>query len=285
MPSWKRRANGSGSYALKGLPVRDGAMNSELFASEQPRQTGAMSTVPNAIWDEGNVNEVLTALAIEAADFGFHTIGVGMLTALHGVKPFFLFKETRGAATTRYTDSESFVGRHFGFLSWTYEPFFWSDLINAPYQWGPTAEDLQGIADWLSELRLTRSTDTDGLIIPVHGPAAHCGVVMMWGAPNQQSADKTLKLQALGARAHWRIIDLVRDPGARKTDRVERFGLTSRELEVLKRISHGDINVEAAQILGITERTVLHHLAQARRKLGCKTRVESVSRAIRFGLI
>lgn len=244
-----------------------------------------MSTIPNAIWDENNVNEVLATLAIESADLGFHTIGVGVLTALHGIKPFFLIKGAEGMATAPPADSDSSVGRHFGFLSWTFEPFFWSDLISAPSQWGLTTEDLQGIGDWLSELKLTRTTQTDGLIIPVHGPAAHCGVVMMWGARNQRSADRTLKLQALGACAHWRIIDLMRDPGALKTSRVERFGLTSRELEVLKRISHGDTNVEAAKILGIKERTVLHHLAQARHKLGCKTRVESVSRAIRIGLI
>lgn len=244
-----------------------------------------MTTIPNAIWDESQVNEVLTDLAVASADLEFHTIGVGVLTALHGVKPFFFTKNTMGDAVAAPAGPGSLVGRHFGFLSWTFEPLFWSDLVLNPDLWSLNEDDVRSLGGWLSDMQLKRGARPEGIVIPMHGPAAHCGVVTMWGGQDTADCGKHLKLQALGGRAHWRIFDLMRGPETRKTSRVERFGLTSRELEVLKCLSQGDTNVQAAESLGIKERTVLHHVAQARQKLDCNTRVETVSRAIRVGLI
>lgn len=61
--------------------------------------------------------------------------------------------------------------------------------------------------------------------------------------------------------------------------------LTDRECEVLAQLAGGKTHAEAAQALNITERTILHHVAQARTKLGCKTRVETVVRAVKLKLI
>lgn len=61
--------------------------------------------------------------------------------------------------------------------------------------------------------------------------------------------------------------------------------LTDREREVLACLADGMTNPQTALHLGITERTVLHHVAGARAKLGCKTRVEAVVKAVRLGMI
>ncbi len=61
--------------------------------------------------------------------------------------------------------------------------------------------------------------------------------------------------------------------------------LSKREREVLAFLAGGWTQRDAATVLAITERTIQHHVAQARFKLGCRTRVETVVKAVRLGLI
>ena len=61
--------------------------------------------------------------------------------------------------------------------------------------------------------------------------------------------------------------------------------LGPRELQCLEWCSHGKTNWEIGQILGISERTVEHHIAAAIRKLGSATRAQAVAEGIRLGLI
>ncbi len=61
--------------------------------------------------------------------------------------------------------------------------------------------------------------------------------------------------------------------------------LTARELEVLRRISVGDSNKEAAKRLEISPSTVRTHLESVFRKLGCKTRAACTLRASTLGLL
>jgi two-component system, NarL family, nitrate/nitrite response regulator NarL len=49
--------------------------------------------------------------------------------------------------------------------------------------------------------------------------------------------------------------------------------LTIREAEVARHVAEGCRNREIAVLLGITERTVKKHVANARRKLGATNRV------------
>ena len=64
-----------------------------------------------------------------------------------------------------------------------------------------------------------------------------------------------------------------------------RFGLTARELEVLRALSIGARNSAIATQLGITERTVKAHLASIYTKLGVESRTAAVSFAAQNGLV
>lgn len=61
--------------------------------------------------------------------------------------------------------------------------------------------------------------------------------------------------------------------------------LTDREIECLHWASHGRSNRNIAKILGLSERTVEHHLTSAGQKLAATTRVHAVATALRLGLI
>ncbi|MGO8778931.1 MAG: helix-turn-helix transcriptional regulator [Rhodomicrobium sp.] len=61
--------------------------------------------------------------------------------------------------------------------------------------------------------------------------------------------------------------------------------LTGREVECLKWAAEGKSEWEIGQILGLSEHTVDRHMANARRKLGARTRGQAIATAMRLGLI
>jgi DNA-binding NarL/FixJ family response regulator len=61
--------------------------------------------------------------------------------------------------------------------------------------------------------------------------------------------------------------------------------LTDRKIEVLRRISHGESNKEAARTLGISPSTVRAHLENIFRKLECTTRAAATLKALTTGLL
>jgi len=61
--------------------------------------------------------------------------------------------------------------------------------------------------------------------------------------------------------------------------------LSPREIEVLRRVSLGESNKEAALRLGISPSTVRTHLESIFRKLGCKSRAAGTLKASVLGLL
>lgn len=61
--------------------------------------------------------------------------------------------------------------------------------------------------------------------------------------------------------------------------------LSTREVEVLRRISLGESNKEAARTLGISPSTVRTHVENIFRKLGCTTRAAATLKALTAGLL
>jgi DNA-binding CsgD family transcriptional regulator len=57
------------------------------------------------------------------------------------------------------------------------------------------------------------------------------------------------------------------------------LGLTPRETEVLQWVTEGKRDGEVAAILGLSPRTVQHHLERIYRKLGVETRTAAAARA------
>ena len=76
---------------------------------------------------------------------------------------------------------------------------------------------------------------------------------------------------------------LIKDVLGRNDDPKEE--LTPREQEVVTLVAEAHTNREIAELLGLSEKTVENHRANAMRKLGMRDRVELVRYAIRRGLI
>ncbi len=72
---------------------------------------------------------------------------------------------------------------------------------------------------------------------------------------------------------------------ARGENHREDFGLTEREIEVLRHAASGLTNREIAHELGISERTAQAHLSHIFNKMGATSRTEAVTLALRHGLI
>lgn len=64
----------------------------------------------------------------------------------------------------------------------------------------------------------------------------------------------------------------------------EQFGITSREAEILTRLSLGRSNQRIARELGVTEEAVKYHLTNVYRKLRVKNRTEAARFAFEHGL-
>ena len=70
----------------------------------------------------------------------------------------------------------------------------------------------------------------------------------------------------------------------RETSRVA-ASLTEREVDVLRLLAKGLSNRQAARALGVSPKTIESHISNLHRKLGTKTRVETVGRALALGLV
>ncbi len=84
------------------------------------------------------------------------------------------------------------------------------------------------------------------------------------------------RLRSLGVRGL--------DRGPRPATRAHPAGLTAREVEVVELLADGLRNADVAERLVISRRTVDHHVAAIMRKLGTRTRGETVARAVEMGL-
>ncbi len=61
-------------------------------------------------------------------------------------------------------------------------------------------------------------------------------------------------------------------------------GLTAREVEVLRLVAQGLTNSEIANELGLSEKTIAHHLTHIFNKTTSENRAAAVAYAIRHGL-
>ena len=74
-------------------------------------------------------------------------------------------------------------------------------------------------------------------------------------------------------------------PFTRDVERVERLGITPRELEILEALAAGLSNREIAERLFVSENTVKTHAARLFDKLDARRRTQAVQRAKEAGLI
>lgn len=101
---------------------------------------------------------------------------------------------------------------------------------------------------------------------------------------SREGAEVELRNEAKIGRLHPDAVDAVLGTIPRGAPRLP-AGLTAREVEVLERIARGDTNKEAAACLGISPRTVGHHLSHAFEKIGVSTRAAAALFAVEHGLV
>jgi len=71
----------------------------------------------------------------------------------------------------------------------------------------------------------------------------------------------------------------------RERDSAVGVSLSRREIEVLEHVARGETSKEIASALGIGERTVNWHIAQAFARLGAGSRSEAVALAMERGIV
>lgn len=112
-----------------------------------------------------------------------------------------------------------------------------------------------------------------------------CLLVELYLAPDQHTAWRRVHdrdFLSLGSIFNARLAAAEHDDD---DDRRRRMPLTRRERETLAWIAAGKSYWEAAVILGISERTIRHFMANARRKLDVVNNAQAVAEAIWRGLI
>jgi DNA-binding CsgD family transcriptional regulator len=101
-----------------------------------------------------------------------------------------------------------------------------------------------------------------------------------WTAGAALSQDDAVA-EALTAAA--KITDAIESPA--RTASVPGYGLTTREVEVLRLLIERRSNAEIAEMLFISRRTVETHVANILAKLGTPTRAAAAAHAVQHGLV
>jgi len=151
-----------------------------------------------------------------------------------------------------------------------------------------------------------RNLDADGLGLPHRLLAAACAYVALcmprpWRpAYSQDEAARVLagQTQSFDADAIRHVIEAAGVPAAGVPAAGVRAAgvpapaaparkslLSDREIEVLRRISLGESNKEAARVMQISPSTVRTHVESIFRKLACSTRAAATLKALTLGLI
>ena len=120
-------------------------------------------------------------------------------------------------------------------------------------------------------------------------------VVMAERAAKLGEGDEARKLikrvreicEPLGAKPTLERVDEIEAtlPRTRRSGEEHPFGLTGREIEVLRLVARGRTDAEAAEELFISPRTVSQHLRNAYNKIGVNNRAEATRVAVEAGIV
>jgi HD-GYP domain-containing protein (c-di-GMP phosphodiesterase class II) len=136
-----------------------------------------------------------------------------------------------------------------------------------------------------------RNLDADALGLPHRLLAAACAYVALcmprpWRpayTPDEAARVLAEQAGAFDKNAVRHVIEAAGGPAL--TAPVRKSLLSDREIEVLRRISLGESNKEAARIMQISPSTVRTHVESIFRKLECSTRAAATLKALTLGLI
>lgn len=156
-------------------------------------------------------------------------------------------------------------------------PRFAMKTLN-PFDWTEVPYDREN--DRAAHNVMERARDfrfNNGFCIPVHYEDSTACIGMAGEKPDISPKTRGV-LHLMGIFAHGRIRALSLPQNRTKK-------LTDREREVLAWVALGKTASETAQIMDISARTVIFHIAAAQRKLNTANRTATVARAITAGEI
>jgi LuxR family transcriptional activator of bioluminescence operon len=157
-------------------------------------------------------------------------------------------------------------------------PLYWDDVLSERVS---TAGDINILRE-ASEFGLCQ-----GVSIPIHSSLSGSGlfsVASSDSSPEDAEAGMEVHLpKALmfSTYLHERVASLL----VKSDDNSMVGNVSARERECLLWAAEGKTTWETAQILNISERTVLFHMQNAMKKLGANNKSHAVARAIHFGVI
>ncbi|MGO8791852.1 MAG: response regulator [Terriglobia bacterium] len=148
--------------------------------------------------------------------------------------------------------------------------------------------DLAGLSSPVRTLLLAATVEESTILEAFH-LGAH-GIVLK-GSPREVLLKS---IRSVLAGQYWLdhasvpiVIEALRKSPSSQSEGTRRkdYGLTPRELNIVKRVSSGSSNREVGQEFRISERTVKHHLTNIFSKLGISGRVELAVFALEHGLV
>jgi DNA-binding NarL/FixJ family response regulator len=151
----------------------------------------------------------------------------------------------------------------------------------------------------LMDLRLPDRSGID-VLIAIRGEFAEARVIMLTTFEGDVEIQRALQAGARGyllkSMPPSEILDVIRQvhggkkrvpPGiaAHLAEHMSDEELTTREVEVLRKVAEGNRNRDIGELLFISEETVKVHVKHIMDKLGAKDRTQAISIAVRRGII
>ena len=151
----------------------------------------------------------------------------------------------------------------------------------------------------LMDLRLP-DIDGVGALREIRKEFGHARIIMLstfdGDADIQRALEAGAQAYLLKTMPRSELLDTIRkvhngqrhvpaDVAARLMQHLGQAHLSSREIEVIEKLTEGNRNIDIASMLFISEETVKGHIKRIMEKLGAKDRTEAVAIALRRGII
>lgn len=212
-------------------------------------------------------------LSVRAAGFGLPTYAIGGLPSPDNPFPTPFMVHNWPPAWHQQYEERGFgprdpvllaVQQHSG-------PLTISEIRNGLAGFMPSPEQLE-VLDAARDLGRG-----EGFVVPIYGPQGYRGIVCFAGeGPEPDTRTRAiLRLWAIYAHDRMRILH-----SEGNWDDGRQRSLTPREVEILSLARNGLADHAIAERLGISVRTVRFHVENAKRNLGCKTRMEAIASAV-----
>jgi DNA-binding NarL/FixJ family response regulator len=104
---------------------------------------------------------------------------------------------------------------------------------------------------------------------------------------SSREAHRVLRDEAVAGRLDRGAVSAVTEAGGGPPAVSAKWpaGLTAREIDVLRLVAAGAANKDISRALGITAKTVAHHVAHIYDKTGCRSRAGTTLYALEHGLL